>query len=130
VVCSTAGGTGLINHWDAGEVSAWKSAIFTDQRLYAEPIFNGLYAMIAGKATPETLWPEWINKAKGDKYASLVLPSTTIMQDMYKDYLSFVDKYTGIVLYGKYGIANPKTYPTTMQVPASYSQAAAPSPSK
>ena len=75
VVSSTAGGTGLINHWDAGEVSAWKSAIFTDQRLYAEPIFNGLYAMITGKTTAEKLWPEWVNHSKGDTYASLVLPS-------------------------------------------------------
>ena len=74
VISSTAGGTGLINHWDAGETGgAWKSAIFTDQRLYAEPIFNGLYAMMSGKATAETLWPQWINRSKGDKYASLVL---------------------------------------------------------
>jgi ABC-type sugar transport system substrate-binding protein len=119
VVCSTAGGTGLINQWDAGEDSSWKSAIFTDQRLYAEPIFNGLYAMIAGKATAESLWPQWVNKAKGDMYATLQLPSTTITKDMYKDYLEFVDKYTGINLYD-YGIANPKSYPVTKEVPASY----------
>jgi ABC-type sugar transport system substrate-binding protein len=120
VVCSTAGGTSLINQWDAGEENSWKSAIYTDQRLYAEPIFNGLYAMMSGKASAESLWPEWVNHSKGDKYASLQLPSTTITKDMYKDYLCFVDKYTGIPLYEKYGVANPKTYPTTKEVPASY----------
>lgn len=120
VVCSTAGGTGLINHWDAGEESAWRSAIFTDQRLYAEPIFNGLYAMITGKATAETLWPEWINQKNGDMYATLQLPSTTITKDMYQDYLEFVDNYTGIDLYN-YNVPNPNTYPVTKEVPASYS---------
>jgi ABC-type sugar transport system substrate-binding protein len=119
-VCSTAGGSSLINHWDAGETSSWKSAIFTDQRLYGEPIFCGLYAMITGQATAETLWPEWVNKAAGETYAQLLLPSTTITQDMYKDYLSFVDKYTGIVQYGQYGITDPKTYPTKQDPPASY----------
>jgi ABC-type sugar transport system substrate-binding protein len=118
-VCSTAGGSALINHWDAGETSSWKSAIFTDQRLYGEPIFCGLYAMMSGQATAETLWSEWIDHSNGETYASLKLPSTTITQDMYKDYLSFVDKYTGIVQY-HYGITDPKTYPTTMSPPASY----------
>ena len=107
---STAGGSGLINHWDAGDPeSAWKSAIYTDQRLYAEPIFCGMYAMMTGKVTADKLWPEWINKKNGDKYATLQLPSTTITKDMYKDYLSFVDKYTGIVQYDKYGIKDPKS---------------------
>jgi ABC-type sugar transport system substrate-binding protein len=119
-VCSTAGGSALINHWDAGETSSWKSAIFTDQRLYAEPIFCGLYAMMSGQATAETLWPEWVDHSKGETYANLQLPSTTITQDMYKDYLSFVDKYTGIVQYSQYNITDPKTYPTKLEAPASY----------
>jgi ABC-type sugar transport system substrate-binding protein len=119
-ICSTAGGSALINHWDAGEDSSWKSAVYTDQRLYAEPIFCGLYAMITGQATAETLWPEWVNKAAGDQYATLQLPSTMMTKDMYKDYLSFVDKYTGIVQYSQYGITNPNTYPTKQDPPASY----------
>ena len=119
ISCST-GGTSLITQWDGGDDSSWKAAVYTDQRLYAEPIICGLYAMMTGKATAETLWPEWVNKANGDKYASMELPATILTKDMYKDYLSFVDKDTGIVLYDKYGITNPKTYPTSMEVPASY----------
>jgi ABC-type sugar transport system substrate-binding protein len=117
-VCSTAGGSTLINQWDAGEESSWKSAIFTDQRLYGEPIFCGLYAMITGQATAETLWPQWVNKGAGETYASLLLPSTTITKDMYKDYLAFVDQYTGIEQWPYPDTT--KTFPVTMSPPASF----------
>jgi hypothetical protein len=60
------------------------------------PIFAGLYAMMSGQATPESLWPEWINRARGDKYASVLLPTVVITQDMYQSYLMWVDSYTGI----------------------------------
>ena len=119
-VCCPAGGSSLINQWDAGTDGPWKSAIFTEQRLYGEPIFCSLYAMITGQATAETLWPQWVNHGANEKYASLLLPSTTITKDMYKDYLSFVDKYTGIIQYAKYGITDPKDYPVTIDPPASF----------
>jgi ABC-type sugar transport system substrate-binding protein len=117
-VCSTAGGSTLINQWDAGEESSWKSAIFSDQRLYGEPIIGGLYAMVSGQATAETLWPQWVNKGAGETYASLLLPTATITKDMYQDYLSFVDQYTGIDLYPY--PETDKTFPVTMDPPASY----------
>jgi hypothetical protein len=93
---------------------------YTDNRLYAEPIINGLYAMMTGKATAETRWPDWINQKGGETYASLKLMSVMLTEDMYKDYLSFIDKYTGIVMYDKYGITNPNTYPIYETPPASY----------
>jgi ABC-type sugar transport system substrate-binding protein len=131
-VCSTFGGSGLIAHWDAGETnSAWRGAIFTDQRLYAMPIICGLYAMMSGQATAETLWPEWVNNSRGDKYASVLLPTVVITQDMYQSYLRWVDSYTGIVQ-DKYTVA-PGNYSATAEVPASYNAPASPaaaSPSK
>ena len=96
-VATTCGGTGLIAHWDAGEEdTAWKSAIFCAQTLFAEPIFFGLYAFMNGDATPETIFPEWIDTAAGETYAYVDLPSFTITRDNYKEYMEWVDAYTGI----------------------------------
>lgn len=119
-VCSTAGGSTLFAQWDEGETSSWKHAVYTDQRLYAEPIFCGLYAMVTGQATAETLWPEWVDHSKGYKYATLLLPSVSMTHDMYKEYMAFVDKFTGIIQYDKYGITNPGTYPVSQDPPASF----------
>jgi ABC-type sugar transport system substrate-binding protein len=116
--CSTFGGSGLIAHWDAGETSCWRGAIFTDQRLYAMPIICGLYAMMSGQATPETIWPEWVNHARGDKYASVLLPTVVITQDMYQSYLRWVSTYTGIVQ-DDYKV-EPGNYSAMAEVPASY----------
>jgi hypothetical protein len=117
-IISTCGGSALISHWDNGDDSCWKSAIYTDQRVYAEPIFCGLYALMSGQATPETLWPEWINQSKGEKYASLMLPTFMLLKDNYQAYLMFVDKYTGMKKYS-YDVA-PGDYTTKVEVPASY----------
>jgi ABC-type sugar transport system substrate-binding protein len=123
-VLSTFGGSGLINHWDAGEESAWRGAIFTDQRLYSMPIFCGLYSMMNKQATPDSLWPEWINHARGDKYASVLLPTVVITKDMYQGYLMWVDSYTGIHQ-NNYSVPPGTGYSPVAQVPASYSAGAA-----
>ena len=98
-VCSTAGGTVLISQWAAGVTGALKSAVCIEPRLYAEPIFCGLYAIITGRATAGTLWPEWIDRSAGQTYADLRLPAVTITQENYKDYLAFVDQYTELDAY-------------------------------
>lgn len=95
-VCSTFGGTGLIEKWDTGVTSCWRGAIYTDQRLYAMPIFCGLYAMMDGQNTAEDLWPEWVNHSVGDQYATVLLPTVVITKESYKEYLMWVAEYTGI----------------------------------
>jgi ABC-type sugar transport system substrate-binding protein len=94
-VVITMGGTGLIAHWDANEDSCWKAAIFTAQPVYSEPIFMALYAFMNGDATPESIWPEWVDHSKGEKYASMLMTSYTLTKDNYKEYMEWVDKYTG-----------------------------------
>ena len=117
--CSTFGGSGLINQWDAGDTgSAWRGAIYTDQRLYAEPIFFGLYAMMTGTATAESLFPEWVNHKNGDTYATVQLPTVVITQDMYQQYLMWVDEYTGI--HQRDYDVEPGSYSPYAEVPASY----------
>jgi ABC-type sugar transport system substrate-binding protein len=95
-VITTCGGSGLINHWDAGEESPWKSAVYSAQILFGEGIFFALYAFMSGQATPETIFPGW--KAPGEKYAYVDLPTFIIEKDTYKEYMEWVDSYTGINL--------------------------------
>jgi len=57
VACS--GGSNLILQWDSGIRNAWRYALFTAQSLYAEPIISALWAMMAGQATADEIWPDW-----------------------------------------------------------------------
>lgn len=101
-VVISMGGTGLIAHWDAGEDSCWKAAIFTAQPIYSEPIFMALYDFMNGTATPETIWPDWVDHSKDEKYASLLMTSYTLTKDNYKEYLGWVNKYVGFDVYPQY----------------------------
>lgn len=92
---ASIGGTDLMNRWDTGEESSWKSAVYTAQLIYAEPIFMAVYAQMSGVA-PEALWPEWVDKSSGEAYASLCPPSFIITIDDYKEYMEWVDRYTGV----------------------------------
>jgi ABC-type sugar transport system substrate-binding protein len=95
-VATTCGGSGLINHWDAGEESCWKSAVYCAQILFGEGIFFALYAFMSGQATPDTIFPGW--KAPDAKYPYVDLPTFMIEKDTYKEYMEWVDSYTGINL--------------------------------
>ncbi len=117
-VITVMGGSGLINHWDAGEDSCWKSACYTAETIYAEPIFFGLYDQVRGLVTNDQLWPDWVNHSKGDKYASLQLPSFFITKDNYQEYMEWCDAYTGINR-SDYPYNNTQ-YSARLAVPASY----------
>ncbi len=95
-VATACGGAGLINHWDAGESSAWKSSAYTAHTLFSEPMFFALYAFMSGQATPETIYPDWIDHSTGQTYAYVMIPSFVIEEDNYKEYMEWVDSYTGI----------------------------------
>jgi ABC-type sugar transport system substrate-binding protein len=93
-VITSIGGISLIDDWDAGYDGCWKSALYTANTLYTECIMNGLLVQLDGKAKPEELWPEW--KSSGEKYAQLQIPSQILLKDNYREYLEWVDSYTGI----------------------------------
>ena len=73
---------------------------------------------MTGTATPETLFPEWVNHKNGDTYATVQLPTVVITQDMYQEYLMWVDTYTGIHQ-NEYNVT-PGNYSPYAEVPASY----------
>lgn len=95
VVITTCGGAVPIDHWNAGEYSCWKSAVYSSQLMFAENIFFALYSFMDGTATPETIFPEWIDHSTNQTYAYVNLPTFAITQDNYQEYLEWVDFYTG-----------------------------------
>ena len=97
------GGSGLQMQWDAGQHDSFRYALFTAQNLYAEPIIGAVYAYLNGWATPQTIWPRWINKhdsgKPGETYPSLRLPTVWLEPDTYKHYLEWTDMYANATAY-------------------------------
>ena len=120
------GGTGLQKQWDAGQQDAWKFAEITPQLIYGEPIVGALYAMMSGQATPDTLWPSWVDShdhgGTGHTYATLLLPAYWLDHETYKKFYKWADVYCGSNEYPTYdatGITRD-SYKARMDVPASY----------
>ena len=88
------GGIALVSQWDEGNESCWKACIYYDTNLGAKTICAALMSLIDGDTTPETLWPQWV--APGEKYARLLKPWQLLTYDMYQDFFSWVDRYTGL----------------------------------
>jgi ABC-type sugar transport system substrate-binding protein len=127
VVC--AGGSDAAKQWDAGQHDAFRFALLTPQNIYAEPIVGALHAFMAGLATPETIWPSWVNEndhfVDGNEYASLLLPSFWLDEDTYRTFLAWSDVYAGANQYPDYdhsGIARD-LYIARMEVPLAYKKA-------
>lgn len=94
-VVTTVGGTSIQRQWDNGIESCWQLSIFTPQTIYAEPVVGALHAFLTGQATPETIWPSWINKSdpKSGTYASMLLPSYWMDITNYKALFEWSDIY-------------------------------------
>jgi ABC-type sugar transport system substrate-binding protein len=106
-VCTACqGGVALPTRWDSGMNDSWRFAIFTSQQIYGEPIICQLWAYLSGQATPDTIYPDWVNvNDKGDvkdasgkvteehNYPIMMLPVQFIDKDNYKNYLEWTDLY-------------------------------------
>lgn len=88
----------LIPQWDAGVENAWRYAWYSEPIMMNEPIIGAVYAFLNGWATPETIWPQWVNVndcgGPGHTYAFMMTPAVWFTQENYKDYLEWVDLYT------------------------------------
>ncbi|MDR1589660.1 MAG: hypothetical protein LBS51_05650 [Oscillospiraceae bacterium] len=102
---ATVGGKKLATKWDEGIESAWRFVLDTPTPVYAEALFFALYAFVNGDATPETIWPSWVdhNPASvplfGEEYAQLRLPSVFQDHDNYKRMLTWANLYTESSIY-------------------------------
>jgi ABC-type sugar transport system substrate-binding protein len=89
-------GSNLIYDWDHAVDTCWKATVYTSAALDAEPMMCGLYEMMSGRALPEELFFGWINKKAGNKYATMKTPVFVLTEENYKEYLEWVDAYTGL----------------------------------
>jgi ABC-type sugar transport system substrate-binding protein len=102
----SVGGTAQRTQWDVGQQDAWRFSLTTAGIIYGEPIFFALYAFMSGQATPETIWPSWINHNPavaplfGETYAQLMLPSWWQDFDNYKHIQAWSDVYSNSSLSG------------------------------
>jgi len=100
------GGISLPARWDSGIDDSWRAAYFSSQSIYTEPIICQLWAYMSGQATPDTIYPEWVNvNDKGDIfdengnlveehfYATVKVPCHFLEKDTYKTYLEWTDLY-------------------------------------
>lgn len=100
------GGAALREQWDNGVQSAWRYAYSGAVGIFTEIPMNCLWAYMAGFATPDTIYPEWVDmKDKGDKfdkdgnlveehfYAKVLLASEFVGFDDYQNYLEWGDLY-------------------------------------
>ncbi len=112
-----------LNEWDEGKENIWYAMDYIPYTIYAEPIIGALYAFMSGQATPETIWPEWVNRSdcggEDNSYASLIVPSYWIDCDNYQSILKWTDIYAGTDNFPHYpadGIT-PETYSARAKVP-------------
>ncbi|MDR1298725.1 MAG: hypothetical protein LBJ84_00540 [Oscillospiraceae bacterium] len=102
---ATSGGNKLSHKWDEGIDSAWRYVLDTPAAVAGEPAFFALYAFASGLATPETIWPAWINHNPpdvpffGETYAQLLLPSYFQSKETYKRLLTWANLYTRSNIY-------------------------------
>jgi ABC-type sugar transport system substrate-binding protein len=102
---ATIGGKKLATKWDEGITSAWRFVLDSPTPVYAEPLFFALYAYMSGQATPETIWPSWIDHNPalvpffGEEYAQLQIPAYFQEQATYKQLLTWANLYTRSNIY-------------------------------
>ena len=89
VTCTAA--TMLIERWKSGYEGCWVAGAETPAIQWSHAIISGLFQLLEGTATPETLWPEY--REPGQDYTVIMLPFTMIERDMYEDYEAAVARY-------------------------------------
>jgi ABC-type sugar transport system substrate-binding protein len=106
-VCTACqGGSSLPARFDSGINDAWRFATYTSSQIYGETIVCQLWAYLTGQATPDTIFPDWVNvNDKGDvkdasgkvtqehNYPIMMLPVYAMDKDNYKKYLEWSDLY-------------------------------------
>ncbi|MBQ9464161.1 MAG: hypothetical protein IJU67_02675 [Lachnospiraceae bacterium] len=122
----TFGGAGLRSQWDAGTQNCWRYALNCATFLYAEPIIGACYAFAQGWATPDSIWPSWVNVndhgGPDHTYSKMLLPTAWLDFDNYQQYYEWVDLYAGTNTYPYDVEVTLDAFPsTTTDVPEYYS---------
>lgn len=126
VACVVAvGGPAAYAMWDKGQENAWKFVLATGNQLFGEPTMAALHAFMSGRATPDTIWPSWVDVndhgGPNHSYAKLLLPQYWVDKDNYQAYLEWSDVYGYVddYHYEVSGITRD-SFPSRAEVPESY----------
>lgn len=93
MLISTVGSPMLTEEWDNGYDGAWKCCVAISNYAYAAPMLLGLIALCDGRATAETLWPQYLGE--GDKCAIWQSDYAVVTKDDYKEYMAEIDAKYG-----------------------------------
>jgi len=123
-------GNDLINAFVSGqqelaEFASYIATLCTPDIIMAELVWFGLYAMMSGQKTADSLWSEWVNKRdnpSGNTYASRILPSYWVDRDNYKDFLAWIDVYAQTSEHPEYArdVITRDSFSTYVKVPTYY----------
>ncbi|NLT40930.1 MAG: hypothetical protein GXX89_10805 [Clostridiales bacterium] len=91
-VAISCGGNLVKDSWKSGtDTGCYKAGVYYSMEIYAEPLVCGVVAMLDGRATPETLWPEWKNP--NQQYPVVTTASVVITEETYEEYDVYVQEY-------------------------------------
>ena len=91
-VAISCGANLLMDSWLSGtDTGCYKAGVYYSMEIYAEPLVCGIIAMLDGRATPETLWPEW--KDPNQEYPVVTVACTILTVDNYDTYDDYVQAY-------------------------------------
>ena len=96
-VLMTASGAAILpGEWDAGYDGVWIANYAVPPFMYAGASLFGLFALIDGRATKDTLWPEHF--LPGDKAPRYSINAEMMSRSNYKMYLSDIAAGFGVTL--------------------------------
>ena len=94
-VLLTSSGAGILpSQWDEGYVGAWIANYSIPPFLYSGVAIFGLIAMIDGRATMDTLWPDMF--LPGDLAARFVLEAEMMTRENYVEYIANFMRQFGV----------------------------------
>ena len=93
LICSNGANILIPMFKESSEDKSWVAGIYYAQEIFCEPCVCGIIAMLDGRATPESLYPEW--KAPGATYANILCDTRVVTKETYQEYLDYIDSYIG-----------------------------------
>ena len=94
VLMTSSGASVLPAEWDAGYDGCWIANYAVSPFYYSGTAIFGLLALIDGRATTATLWPEYF--LEGDEAARFSLKADMMTKENYKQYLGDVVRSFGV----------------------------------
>ena len=117
----------LIPQWTAGVETSWRLAWYTEPIMMTEPIFGAVYAFMNGWATPNTIWPSWVNindnGGENGPFALFLVPAVYFTQENFAQYLKWTDIFSSSNEYPEFsaeGITRD-SFQATVPIPDYYS---------